>query len=206
MFCAMSDGSSFDEGSISSNSDSELDLETDVIDPSNIIPYDFEPEISAESSGGSGSEEESEGNDSGDENNTARIGNTNWCTCRCCRSMETYQESLCCKDDVPEDILGDNICITQHEEFLIVCLNTAVLRTTLSMLNNLQGDQIQYENISYRYAAYRQFIWWTHNRLGQGVRRVIPSCAIWAIRDMYPDPDNNYVPFLEAREEENRLR
>ena len=105
----MSDESSFDEGSISSNSDSELDLERDVIDPSNIIPYDFEPEISAESRGG---EEESEENDSGDENNTARIGNTNWCTCRCCRSMETYQESLCCKDDVPGDILGDNKCIT----------------------------------------------------------------------------------------------
>ena len=59
----MSDESSSDEGSVSSHSDSEFDLERDVIDPSNIIPYDFEPEISAESSGGSESEEESEENE-----------------------------------------------------------------------------------------------------------------------------------------------
>ena len=90
-----------------------------------------------------------------------------------------------------------------HEEFAIVCLNVAVLRTTLNMLN-LRGDRIEYENNSYRYAAYRQFTWWIHNQLGQGVRRVIPSCAIWAICDMYPEPNNNYVPFLEAREEENK--
>ena len=202
----MSDESSSEEGSVSSHSsDSEFD-EGNVIDPTNIIPYDFEPELSAESSGDNGSEKESEEDDDVGENTLIRIGNTTGCTCTCCRSMETYQESLCCKDDVPEDIIGNNTCITQHEEFAIVCLNTAVLRTTLSMLNNLRGDRIEYENISYRYAGYRQFTWWIHNRLGQGVRRVIPSCAIWAIRDMYPDTDNNYVPYLEAREEEHRLR
>ena len=73
------------------------------------------------------------------------------------------------------------------------------------MLNNLRGDKLVYNNNSFRYAAYRQFTWWIHNRLGKGVRRVIPSCAIWAIRDLYPDKNAEYIPFREATEEENRL-
>ena len=120
--------------------------------------------------------------------------------------MTSYEESICCKEDVSGDILGEHICITKHEDFSTVCLNNAVLRTTLSMLNSLRGENLVYENNAFRYAAYRQFTWWIHNRLGQGVRRIIPSCAIWAIRDQYPDETNTYVPFREAREEENRQR
>ena len=119
--------------------------------------------------------------------------------------MTTYEESLCCKDDVPHDFFGETTCIVEHMDFQTVCLNVAVLKTTLNMLNNLRGNTIVYENESLRYAAYRQFTWWVHNRLGKGVRRVIPSCAIWAIRDKYPNESNTYIPFLEAREEENRL-
>ena len=60
--------------------------------------------------------------------------------------MTTYQKSICCQHDVPDDILGEKTCITKHEDFSTVCLNAAVLRTTLSMLNNLRGNRIEYEN------------------------------------------------------------
>ena len=58
---------------------------------------------------------------------------------------------------------------------------------------------------SFRYAGYKQFTWWVLNHLGFGVRKVIPSCAVWAIRETYPAPDDKYIPFMEYKEEEKRL-
>ena len=57
---------------------------------------------------------------------------------------------------------------------------------------------------SYRFAGYKQFTWWIHNYLGKGVRNVIPSCAIWAIREKYPAIDGLYVPFKESKDDEER--
>ena len=48
---------------------------------------------------------------------------------------------------------------------------------------------------SMRLAAYRQFTWWTYNRLGEGNRRVIPSCVVSAIRHEYPEQSGNYTGF-----------
>ena len=56
-----------------------------------------------------------------------------------------------------------------------------------------------------RYAAYKAYTWWIHNRLGKGVRKVIPSCALWKIRNKYPSPDNLYTPFMESKIEQNIL-
>ena len=71
------------------------------------------------------------------------------------------------------------------------------------MLNNIRGDKINIRNSSMRYAGYRQYSWWVHNHLWKGVRKVIPSCAIWAIRDTYPEHSGYYVPYQEAKDELN---
>ena len=42
---------------------------------------------------------------------------------------------------------------------------------------------------SYRLAAYREFIYWTHLKLGKGIRKVIPSCIV-AIRHEFPEANN----------------
>ena len=57
---------------------------------------------------------------------------------------------------------------------------------------------------SYRFAGYKHFLWWIHNQLGKGVRKVIPSCTLWSIREKYPSADGSYIPFKESREDKAR--
>ena len=47
-------------------------------------------------------------------------------------------------------------------------------------------------------------MWWIHNRLSKGVRKVIPSCVLWSICKKYPSADGSYIPFKESRYDEAR--
>ena len=111
-------------------------------------------------------------------------------------------------------------CITSSSEFAQVCLSRPVLRTALIGINDLRGDGVkrhpdakkggekekdEIPNKSYRFAGYKQYTWWVHQRLGKGVRRVIPSCALWAIRNQYPSSDGNYKPFEEKKDDEDNF-
>ena len=54
------------------------------------------------------------------------------------------------------------------------------------------------KNRTLRLAAYRKFTWWVYTRLGNAVRKVIPSCAVWSITDTYPEQNIQYTGFHDA--------
>ena len=70
-------------------------------------------------------------------------------------------------------------------------------------LHEARGEYLEENtsNRSFRYAAYRQFIRWVFKRLGKGDRRVIPSCALWKIREHFPEPDEDYVEYSEGNKD-----
>jgi len=54
---------------------------------------------------------------------------------------------------------------------------------------------------TYRLAAYQQYTAFVHGYLGPNLRKVIPSCCVWAIRHAYPDSDGNYTGFIPTVDE-----
>ncbi|KAK3093218.1 hypothetical protein FSP39_012825 [Pinctada imbricata] len=101
-----------------------------------------------------------------------------WCTSGKCRQMPTAEE----------------------RDFQVLCLDDSVLRLSqLYRQDVLALNEDQDINRGYRHAGYRQYILWTYGRLGAGVRKVIPSCCIWRIRDKFPDAFGQYVGFITSR-------
>ena len=49
---------------------------------------------------------------------------------------------------------------------------------------------------------YRMFTYLKYGHLGRGVRIPIPECVVAKIREKYPDPDEEYMGFMESTENE----
>jgi len=72
------------------------------------------------------------------------------------------------------------------------CLRCVLNRDTLSIAMASRADVVASRAIynpakNYRKAVYRQWIMW---QPGPGVRQVVPSCVVWAVRGTYPTPDS----------------
>ncbi|ELU09326.1 hypothetical protein CAPTEDRAFT_198930 [Capitella teleta] len=55
------------------------------------------------------------------------------------------------------------------------------------------------DNRSYRCAAYRQFTWWVYAVLGARIRRVVPACAVNAIRKAFPEGVSRSTSFTTTQ-------
>ena len=53
--------------------------------------------------------------------------------CQCCKEMEGVSKRMA------ESEIN---CITEHEQFKVVCLNKDVLYTALVMMNTIRGDPL----------------------------------------------------------------
>ena len=76
------------------SSSSESSDNDSIPDIGMLKPYDQEPRRTSFDEGSLSDHSSTCSTDS----ETLRIGNTDWCLCGRCAPMETYTESLCCKD------------------------------------------------------------------------------------------------------------
>ncbi|XP_057310668.1 uncharacterized protein LOC130648668 [Hydractinia symbiolongicarpus] len=157
-----------------------------------------------------GANEMPEFNDSSDEDEESAkpprstLNKDKWCLCKNCEVMPSQQECICCHeiDEIKYAHLNDKHCLLDHPDFVPVVLLKNNLWTALVGLHDRGSRGLSsrnnVSNRSYRYAAYRQFCWFIHTRLGRSVRRVIPACVVTMIRQEYPSPDGKYVGFCEV--------
>lgn len=115
-----------------------------------------------------------------------------WCKCQNCRPMPTAEENKCCTRTV-------RLCITTNPLFTQLVLDANVLDLAMRYREDVLVLDHPRNNLNFRHAAYRQHVLWQHGRLGQGNRRVIPSCCVLAIRLRYPSPNGIYTGFRPAR-------
>ena len=104
-----------------------------------VKPYQFEPTTVACYSDEESDSDESDTDVREQASFTERLGKVDWCSCskcvplprgiecQCCREMDSVYERLVERDDI--------CCITNHDQFSVVCLNKDVLYTALVMIN-----------------------------------------------------------------------
>ncbi|XP_067676279.1 uncharacterized protein [Haliotis asinina] len=117
-----------------------------------------------------------------------RAGNTHWCQCGHCISMTTSHECFCCEE---WDLLFPKLrvcdgCITRHGDFETICPTDSVL--VMSFV----------QHMLYKGMGGRAPDTLTNcgERLGKGVRKVIPACVVGTIPNKFPSPE--YTVFKEA--------
>ncbi|CAH1276890.1 Hypp9418 [Branchiostoma lanceolatum] len=163
----------------------------DRFDPDNIIAYNFQPRWSDSASAAT----EESGAAAGAREAVAPPADPNLLDA----------QSVAEWDGVDSETEGwrlDQFTWCRHPTFNNVIINEDALRFALIARWDLVRERARepYENRTYRLQACRQVTYWLHGRLGKRVRRIIPSCVVWAVREAYPEDSGQYTGYLEGDE------
>lgn len=124
----------------------------------------------------------------------------NQCKCGRCGDMATQREQICCHDHDINVRRQPHLCITEHPMFQEVIIHPLAQELAwLSYKDQYGRDAFisEDENQWRRHIAYRQCARWTWEKLGRSVRRVLPSCMVIKIRELYPSQENEYRHFQD---------
>ena len=161
----------------------------------NIEPFSFEPTCSEEELRHRLAALNSESEDASP-SSPLRADETSNCSCGLCTYLDNEPVNICCHSTaLAKDHIEHGACVTQTEDFKLVCLYKTILKRALGVWHHTHGEEKNINNNNYRFIAYRQYIGWIYGRLGRNERRPIPSCVLGKIRETFPSPDNTYIPF-----------
>ena len=116
------------------------------------------------------------------------------------------RESVCCQEsNLLCNFRGSKQCATETDLFQHVVLSREGLEYSRFLFSrNLpehkreQFENIELTNKNYRFTAYGAFINVVlssqHER--KNVRYVLPSCVVSAVRENFPDPEEEYTGFV----------
>ena len=95
---------------------------------------------------------------------------------------------------------GDEIAQREQEMRRSMNLIVACDHNGSQIVNKNTKERL--ENKEMRKSMYRMFTYLKYGHLGRGVRIPIPECVVAKIREKYPDPDEEYMGFMESTENE----
>jgi hypothetical protein len=185
-----------------------------------VLPYQFEPEATGNTSGYSDSQSDSESTSSSEDEvdeihrifereNAWRLNSMTWCQCGNCSPMNKAVESFCCHEKAVEYDEYDALlseaegrqekCVTTLPEFNENMLSEGVLKVDVCRYleeNWPLGDEdIERTHKLYRLVAYQRCSRWIFQILGKKKRRPFPACIYKKIRDRFASPDGLYTHF-----------
>jgi hypothetical protein len=109
-----------------------------------------------------------------------------WCVCGRCVIMPTERENVCC---------GKRTCTTTEEYFRSTVIDPDVLQVQIRYRADFLDIRPDYGATNHRKSAYRQYVLGQYGYLGQGQRRIAPSCCVVCIRHWYPSPTGDYMGY-----------
>ena len=103
------------------------------------------------------------------------------------------QKTSAAFNEIARNCLWEDTKFKNSAQMWITC------KPVLRERSDTRADLIDYSNRSLRNAAYRQFILWQYGKLGQGNRRVAPSCLVVKIQSDYPSENGLYMGFHQSQ-------